>query len=137
MYEGTELKITPELSGFIYHTVQHVHTDLEAKTTNQITETIVTDGVAPESRRFSAVIPLGVLCTDKGMKKQFNGRVFIEAGNIAEAFAGLTDAIEEQRPKLQQDIKNQVARSNLKLPGELLLERLNRNGQGFSLGEPG
>ncbi len=138
MYQETELKITPELGGFIYHVVQHVHEDREAKVTNQIAETIITDGETPEDfTRFSAVIPLGVMCNDQGMKKQFNGRVFIEADDIAGAFAGLTDAIKEQRPKLQQDIKNKIAQSQIVLPGQEMIKKLNRNGEGFSLGPLG
>ena len=138
MLDTTDLKITPELQGFVYHTIQHLHLDMDNKKHDQIQEHIVTFGTPPEDfTRFTAIIQVGFSMNERGQKQQINGTVKIDADDAAEAFAKLAECIEEQRPKIQQNVKNAVARSNIQVPGPALIDKLNRNGQGFSLGEPG
>ncbi len=135
MYEGTELKITPDLQGFVYHTVAHKHLDMENQKHNEIQEHVVTYGQTPEGfTRFTAVIPVGFAMNDKGQKQQINGTVKIDAVDAAEAFGKLAQCIEEQRSEIQEKAKNAIARSNIQVPGPDLIEHLNRNGEGFTLG---
>lgn len=135
MYDETELKITPDLQGFVYHTIEHRHLDMENQKHNMIQEHIVTYGQTPEGfTRFTAIIPVGFAMNDRGQKQQINGTVKIDAADAAEAFGKLVQCIEEQRPQIQQNVKNAVARSNIQIPGQALIARLNANGQDFSLG---
>ncbi|MEE8607843.1 MAG: hypothetical protein V3S55_09570 [Nitrospiraceae bacterium] len=130
-----ELKITPELQGFVYHTINHLHLDMENQKHNMVQEHIVTSGERPEGfTRFTAIIPVGFAMDGKGNKQKINGTVKIDAADPAEAFGMLEQCIEEQRPQIQQNVKNAIARSNIQIPGQALINRLNENGQDFSLG---
>ena len=129
-----DLRIVPEIEGFIFHTIVHRLAHPEKKL--EVMEHVVTHGdTPPEFRRFMARLTVAIgKHPQTGQTICANGEIPIDAEDLTEAFEMLPGLIEETAPKIQQEARNAMARPKIAVPGQKFIERFSSNGSEFKLG---
>ena len=129
-----DLRITPEIEGFIFHTIVHRLAHPEKKL--EVMEHIVTHGnPPPQFMRFTAKLTVPIAKHPQtGQPIVAAGEIPIDAEDLMEAFDMLPVLIEETAPKIQQEARNAMARPKIAVPGQRLIDRFKSNGSEFQLG---